>query len=111
MTTRARSVKITAIAVLAGLLAGGAVAVGSQQTPDTPGFGRQPANLGQVKNDVKAYYGDSVDASGHHHAADSSEWARRPPAPSPRGSPTWPGGCPSGCTTPPSCSTWTTPPS
>ncbi|MBV8933676.1 MAG: acid phosphatase [Kutzneria sp.] len=77
MTTRARFVKTAVVATLAGLVVSGAVAAGSERPSTAAGFGAQPANLGQVKNDVKAYYGDSVDQAGHHHASDDSDWARQ----------------------------------
>jgi hypothetical protein len=62
------------VVVVAGLLAGGGMALGSRQSPD---HGREPANIGQVENDVKAYYGDTVDASGVHQPSPDSQWARQ----------------------------------
>lgn len=62
------------VVVAAGLLAGGGVALGSQQSP---GHGREPANIGQVESDVKAYYGDTVDADGVHQPSPTGQWARQ----------------------------------
>ncbi|WP_020498211.1 HAD family acid phosphatase [Sciscionella marina] len=49
-------------------------------TADAPrvsaGAASEPANIDQVKTDVKNYYGDYLDASGHHHASPDSRWAK-----------------------------------
>jgi predicted secreted acid phosphatase len=46
--------------------------------PDiTQNTAKEPANLGLVKDDVESYYGDYLDASGHHHASEHSDWAKQ----------------------------------
>lgn len=62
-------VKLAAAAAIGATVAGGATAVA------TSGGSHEPDNLGQVKLDVKAYYGDQVDADGKHHESDRSQWA------------------------------------
>jgi predicted secreted acid phosphatase len=62
-------VKLAVAAAIGATVAGGATALATQ------GGTHEPDNIGQVKLDVKAYYGDTVDAAGHHHASDSSQWA------------------------------------
>jgi predicted secreted acid phosphatase len=63
--------KLAAAAAIGATVAGGATALATQGG----GGGHEPANIGQVKLDVKAYYGDTVDATGHHHESDTSRWA------------------------------------
>jgi len=70
-------VKLTSAAVVAAALVGGATALGDQGEPAGGHGGREPANLGQVKLDVKEYYGDYKDADGNHQAADDSTWAKQ----------------------------------
>ncbi|HVV12954.1 HAD family acid phosphatase [Amycolatopsis sp.] len=62
--------KLAAAAAIGATVAGGATALATQ------GGSHEPANIGQGKLDVKAYYGDSVDAAGHHHYSETSQWAR-----------------------------------
>lgn len=38
---------------------------------------KEPASLGTAKSDVQAYYGDYLDAAGHHHASERSDWAEQ----------------------------------
>jgi predicted secreted acid phosphatase len=69
-------VKLAAAAAAGAVVVGGATAIANQDGPaPAPSGARQPANLGQVKNDVKAYYGDHVGADGKHHESDTSAWA------------------------------------
>ncbi|NIH87550.1 hypothetical protein FHX45_004443 [Amycolatopsis granulosa] len=62
-------VKLAAAAVVGAAIAGGTTALA------TSGGGHEPVNLGQVKLDVKAYYGDRIDAEGKHHESGDSRWA------------------------------------
>ncbi|WP_306992928.1 HAD family acid phosphatase [Amycolatopsis thermophila] len=62
-------VKLAAAAAIGATIAGGTTAVA------TSGGSHEPANLGQVKLDVQAYYGNWVDESGKHHESDDSRWA------------------------------------
>ncbi|SFI96064.1 HAD family acid phosphatase [Amycolatopsis sacchari] len=62
--------KLAAAAAIGATVAGGATALA------TSGGSHEPDNIGQVKLDVKAYYGDTVDSSGHHHESPVSQWAR-----------------------------------
>ncbi len=71
--------KVAGVGAVAALLAGGAYAWAGEpsSTPNGQhGGSHEPANLGLAKNDVKAYYGDTKDAEGHHHASADSDWAR-----------------------------------
>jgi hypothetical protein len=70
--------KTAGVTMAAVLMAGGAYAWASEPTAASNGHhggSHEPANLGLVKNDVKAYYGDTVDADGKHHASPDSDWA------------------------------------
>jgi predicted secreted acid phosphatase len=74
MSTVARTAGVGLAAVL---LAGGAYAwAGEPSTSDArQGASQEPANLGELKNDIKEYYGDTTDADGHHQASPDSAWA------------------------------------
>ncbi|QYN16485.1 HAD family acid phosphatase [Amycolatopsis sp. DSM 110486] len=65
--------KLAAAAAIGATVASGATALAGSDAV-TAAHGREPANIGQVKNDVKAYYGDYLDASGKHHYSDSSRF-------------------------------------
>lgn len=60
-----------AVAVTA-VLVGGATALAD------PGghHNSEPPNVSLVEQQVEAFYGDTVDASGHHHASENSDWGR-----------------------------------
>lgn len=48
---------------------------GAVTAPAAPaGTVREPTNLGQVKNDVRNYYGAYRDDEGHYHHSDTSQW-------------------------------------
>lgn len=68
--------RTAAVAAVAAVLAGGATAIAAQ-----PSGGhhptQQPPNVGLVEQQVEAYYGDTVDAAGHHHASANSDWGRQ----------------------------------
>ncbi|GAA1967515.1 HAD family acid phosphatase [Amycolatopsis minnesotensis] len=66
-------VKLAAAAAIGATVAGGASAIASSD--DAARAPKEPANIGQVKNDVKAYYGDYLDAAGKHHYSDTGKWA------------------------------------
>ncbi len=70
--------KTTGVAVAAVLLAGGAYAWAAEpsSTTDSRHGSHEPTNIGQVKLDVKDYYGDTKDADGNHHASPDSDWAK-----------------------------------
>jgi putative acid phosphatase of HAD superfamily subfamily IIIB len=71
--------KTAGVAVAAVLLAGGAYAWAAEpasSTADGRHGSHEPTNIGEVKLDVKAYYGDTKDAEGHHHASPDSDWAK-----------------------------------
>ncbi|SHG04348.1 HAD family acid phosphatase [Streptoalloteichus hindustanus] len=70
-----RIVAITAMAAVALTGAGTLTTAAPSPVPAAHGA-HEPANVGQVKNDVKRYYGDRVDADGRHHASPDSAWAR-----------------------------------
>ncbi|MCP2259901.1 HAD superfamily, subfamily IIIB (Acid phosphatase) [Streptoalloteichus tenebrarius] len=58
--------------LLVGLLSG-ASALGSGRAERDA----EPPNLGRVKAAVREFYGDRVDAAGHHHASPDSPWGRQ----------------------------------
>ncbi|WP_020661934.1 HAD family acid phosphatase [Amycolatopsis benzoatilytica] len=66
-------VKLAAAAAIGATVAGGATALAGSDAV-TAAHGREPANVGQAKLDVKAYYGDWIDASGKHHYSESSRF-------------------------------------
>ncbi|MGW4489076.1 HAD family acid phosphatase [Amycolatopsis sp. NPDC004368] len=66
--------KLAAAAAIGATVAGGATALAGSNAV-TAAHGREPANIGQVKNDVKAYYGDYLDASGKHQFSETSRFA------------------------------------
>ncbi|MBB4685583.1 HAD family acid phosphatase [Amycolatopsis jiangsuensis] len=66
-------VKLAAAAAVGATVAGGATALAGSDDV-TAAHGREPANIGQVKNDVEAYYGDYLDASGKHQYSDTSRF-------------------------------------
>jgi predicted secreted acid phosphatase len=71
--TRAIAVTVAATAVGAGLYGVGAA------TADTsvPRTDREIPNLSNVVTEIKAYYGDTVDASGEHYASADSNYAKQ----------------------------------
>ncbi|MFE0026633.1 HAD family acid phosphatase [Amycolatopsis sp. NPDC059021] len=66
-------VKLAAAAAVGATIAGGASALAGQDDASAA-RAKEPANIGQVKNDVKAYYGDYLDAAGKHHYSDTSRF-------------------------------------
>ncbi|MEC3980355.1 HAD family acid phosphatase [Amycolatopsis sp. H20-H5] len=66
--------KLAAAVAIGATVAGGATALATQDGAASKS--REPANIGQVKNDVKAYYGDYLDASGKHHYSDTSTFVK-----------------------------------
>jgi predicted secreted acid phosphatase len=70
--------RTAAVAAVAAVLAGGATALASQATTPAPvQEPGQPPNVALVEQQVEAYYGDSVDAQGQHHASADSQWGRQ----------------------------------
>ncbi|HEX3588783.1 MAG TPA: HAD family acid phosphatase [Pseudonocardiaceae bacterium] len=66
--------RMAAAAAVAAMLAGGATALAAQ--PEHPASHHEPPNVSLVEQQVEAFYGDSVDAAGHHHASENSDWGR-----------------------------------
>ncbi len=66
-------VKLAAAAAVGATIAGGATALAGSDDA-TNARSHEPANIGQVKLDVKAYYGDYLDAAGKHHYSDTSRF-------------------------------------
>ncbi|WP_441248531.1 HAD family acid phosphatase [Kitasatospora sp. McL0602] len=62
-----------------GVVVGGAVAGGGLALADTraPRTDRQITNMTLEVNDIKAYYGDTVDAQGEHWASPTSNYAQQ----------------------------------
>lgn len=69
-------VRTAAIAAVAAVLAGGTTALAGQSTPDTGRDHHEPPNVSLVEQQVEAFYGDTVDSAGHHHASEDSQWGR-----------------------------------
>lgn len=76
-TTRTRLTGFAKLATVGALsaLAVGGVSAAADTSAQAHGNSHEPANVTTVKNDVKAYYGDTVDAAGHHHFSTNSAWA------------------------------------
>lgn len=74
---RTKLVAAAGAAVLFGLTGWGVGTATANSPAVSASRAHQPANIGQVKNDVEAYYGDYKDASGHHHASQRSQWAKQ----------------------------------
>ncbi|MCU7826385.1 HAD family acid phosphatase [Kitasatospora sp. DSM 101779] len=72
-----RSKTLATLAV--GVVVGGAVAGGGFAVADTkaPRSDRQITNMTDEVNDIKAYYGDTVDAQGEHWASPTSNYAKQ----------------------------------
>ncbi|MEV7175339.1 HAD family acid phosphatase [Kitasatospora sp. NPDC093679] len=72
-----RSKTLATLAV--GVVVGGAVAGGGLAVADTkaPRSDRQITNMTDEVNDIKAYYGDTVDAQGEHWASPTSNYAKQ----------------------------------
>lgn len=66
-------VKLAVAAAVGATIAGGATALAGSDDA-TNARSHEPANIGQVKLDVKAYYGDYLDAAGKHHYSDTSRF-------------------------------------
>lgn len=65
--------KLALAAAIGATVATGAGALAtSDDDASTPA---QPANLGKLKNDIEAYYGDYLDPEGNHHHSETSGWA------------------------------------
>ncbi|HEX3791108.1 MAG TPA: HAD family acid phosphatase [Pseudonocardiaceae bacterium] len=69
--------RTAAVAATAAVLAGGATALAAQPATPSAGPTGQPPNVTLVEQQVEAYYGGTVDASGHHHASADSAWGRQ----------------------------------
>jgi predicted secreted acid phosphatase len=73
MLKRPNLFKFITVMAASAVIAGGTTA---SATPDEHTQAMQePANLGKLKIEIKAYYGDYRDANGHHHHSDSSAWS------------------------------------
>jgi hypothetical protein len=68
-------VKLAAAAAVGATIASGATALAGSDGA-TAARAHEPANIGQVKNDVKAYYGDYLDAAGKHHHSGTSRFVK-----------------------------------
>ncbi|GAA1293973.1 HAD family acid phosphatase [Saccharothrix xinjiangensis] len=66
---------IVVAAAVGSVLVGGIGGVARQDPPAASPVG-EPANLGQAKRDVQAYYNGYVDAAGHNHHSPDSQWGR-----------------------------------
>ncbi|GAA2742265.1 MULTISPECIES: HAD family acid phosphatase [Kitasatospora] len=69
----------TLVTLAVGVVVGGAVAGGGFAVADTkaPRTDRQITNMTDEVNDIKAYYGDTVDAKGEHWPSASSNYAKQ----------------------------------
>lgn len=73
--------KLAAAAAVGAVLAGGATAVAGQggaESANAAGWhGSHPRNIDKVEARIEDYYGDHVDAEGHHHRSTDSRWAHQ----------------------------------
>ncbi len=78
VSTRFRRIALAVLAVAAVLTVGllGGAAGANHGSNGGPGSSKQIPNLGLVKNQIKAYYGDFVDADGSHQASPDSAYAK-----------------------------------
>jgi predicted secreted acid phosphatase len=74
-STRSRRTVVQVLVALVALTIGLGALVSSADANHRP-TSKQIPNLGVVKNQIKAYYGDYVDASGAHQAASTSDYAK-----------------------------------
>jgi predicted secreted acid phosphatase len=74
---RSRGAKLAAVVAVTAVLAGGATALAQQPTTEAQVSAGQPPNVTLVEQQVEAYYGDTVDAQGHHHPSENSAWGRQ----------------------------------
>lgn len=72
-----RRIALAILALVAVLTVGllGGAAGADHGSKGGPGSSKQIPNLGIVKNQIKAYYGDYVDANGSHQASPDSAYA------------------------------------
>jgi hypothetical protein len=73
--TRSGVLRAAAAAAVAAVLAGGATALAAP-SGGSAGPHQEPPNVGLVEQQIEAFYGDTVDAAGHHHASADSAWGR-----------------------------------
>jgi hypothetical protein len=66
--------KMAAAVAVTATLMGGATAVASGGWGGSLAKSSEPANVSDVMADVKTYYGGTVDADGHAHASNDSQW-------------------------------------
>lgn len=67
--------RTAAVAAVVAVLAGGATALAAQ--PDhAGGSAGEPPNVTLVEQQIQTFYGGTVDAAGHHHASENSQWGR-----------------------------------
>ncbi|AUG76408.1 acid phosphatase [Kitasatospora sp. MMS16-BH015] len=73
--SRSKSLALLAIGVVAGgAIAGGGLAAADARVPRTD---RQITNMTNEVSDIKAYYGDTVDAQGEHWPSADSNYAKQ----------------------------------
>ena len=70
-----RSLAVTAAAVTLGATFYGVGAASADNS--VPRSDKEIPNLSNVVSDIKAYYGDTVDAAGEHHASATSNYAQQ----------------------------------
>ena len=70
-----RSLAVTAAAVTLGATFYGVGAASADNS--VPRSDKEIPNLSNVVSDIKAYYGDTVDAAGEHHASATSNYAEQ----------------------------------
>lgn len=75
LSTRTRALTLAAAAVTLGATFYGVGAATADNS--VPRTDKQIPNLSNVVNEIKAYYGDTVDASGEHNASATSNYAKQ----------------------------------
>ncbi len=75
LSPRSRTLATLAVGVLAGSLTAGGLALADTST--APRSDKQITNMTDEVNEIKAYYGDSVDANGEHWPSATSNYAKQ----------------------------------
>lgn len=75
LSTRTRALALAATAVTLGVAFYGVGAATADNS--VPRSDKEIPNLTNVVNDIKAYYGDTVDASGEHYASATGNYAKQ----------------------------------
>jgi hypothetical protein len=68
---------MASVAAVTAVLAGGATALATQPSTPFHTADQEPPNLTQVEQQIRTFYGGTVDATGHNHASEDSAWGKQ----------------------------------